>query len=107
MRCVNMDFHDFSNLWIPNTKTLYRAVQLFEPKTLIIVRFYFLYHLHGIKVDVCVLYLKQQDPKIIIIQVLRLFRYALSYFGFYTLEQAGSSQERVSGSAQNPTNYQV
>ena len=59
MRCVNMDFHDFSNLWIPNTKTLYRAVQLFEPKTLIIVPIYFLYHLHGIKVDVRVLYLKQ------------------------------------------------
>ena len=59
MRCVNMDFHDFSNLWIPNTKTLYRPVQLFEPKTSINVQIYFLYRLHGIKVGVRVLYLKQ------------------------------------------------
>ena len=59
MRCVNMDFHDFSNLWIPNTKTLYRAVQLFEPKTLITIPFYFLCRIRGIKVDVPVLYLKQ------------------------------------------------
>ena len=59
MRCVNMDFYHFSNLWIANTKTLYRLVQLFEPKTSIIVQIYFLYRLHGIKVDVRVLYLKQ------------------------------------------------
>ena len=28
-----MDFHDGSNLGIPNTKSLYRPVQLSEPKT--------------------------------------------------------------------------
>ena len=33
MHCVNMDFHDFSNLWIPNTQTLYKTVPLYIPKT--------------------------------------------------------------------------
>ena len=54
-----MDFHDFSNLWIQNTKTLYRPVQLFEPKTLIIVPIYFICRVHGIKVDIRILYLKE------------------------------------------------
>ena len=103
MRCVNMDFYDFSNLWIPNTKTLYRPVQLFEPKTLIIVPIYVVCRLHGIKVDIPILYLKEQDQKIIIIQVRSVFHYGLSYFGFYNLELAGSSHEKVSRSAHNPT----
>ena len=98
-----MDFHDFSNLWIPNTKSLYRPVQLFDQKPSIIVPIYFLCRLHGIKVDVCVLYLNQYDRIIIIIQVLRVFRNSLLYFGLYTLDLAGSLHKRVSESAQNPT----
>ena len=35
-------------------------------------------------------------------EVLRVFRYALLYFGLYTLDLAGSSHKRVSESAQNP-----
>ena len=41
--------------------------------------------------------------KRIIIQVLRVFRHSLLYFGLYTLDLAGSSHKRVSESAQNPT----
>ena len=98
-----MDIHDFSNLSSPNSMTLYRHVQFFEPKTSTNIPISFVRLLHGIRVYVCVLYLKHQDRKRIIIQVLRVFRYSLLYFGLYTLGLAGSSQKRVSESAQNPT----
>ena len=98
-----MDFHDCSNLSIPNTMTLYRPVQLSEPKNSTNILISFVHHVHGIRVDVCVLYLKHQDRKRIFIQVLGVFRYALLYFGLYTLDLAGSSHKRVPESAQNPT----
>ena len=81
--------------------TLYRPVQLSVPKTSTNIPFSFVRPLHDIRVDVCVLYLKHKDQKIIIIQVLRVFRYALLYFGLYTLDLAGSSHKRVSENAQN------
>ena len=74
---------------------------MFEQKPSIIVPIYFVCRLHGIKVDIPILYLNEKDKKIIIIQVLRVFRYGLSYFGFYNLELAGSSHEKVSRSAHN------
>ena len=57
-RWVTMDFHDGSNLGIPNTKSLYRPIQLSEPKTSINVPLSFVRRLHGIIVDIHVLYLK-------------------------------------------------
>ena len=98
-----MDIHDCPNLSSPNTMTLYRHVQFFEPKTSTNIPISFVRLLHGIRVDVCVLYLKHQDRKRIIIQVLRVFRYALLYFGLYTHDLAGSLHKRVSETAQNPT----
>ena len=83
--------------------TLYRPVQLSGPKNSTNIPISFVSRVHGIRIDVCVLYLNQYDRIIIIIQVLRVFRYALLYFSLYTLDQAGSSHKRVSESAQNPT----
>ena len=98
-----MDFHVCSNLSIPNTMTLYRPIQLSVPKTSTNIPISFVRLLHGIRFDVCVLYLKHQDRKRIIIQVLGVFRYALLYFGLYTHDLAGSLHKRVSETAQNPT----
>ena len=53
-----MDFHDGTNLGIPNTKTLYRPDQLSEPKTSINIPLSFVRRLHGITVYICILYLK-------------------------------------------------
>ena len=97
-----MNFHNFSKLSIRNTMTLYRHVQLSEPKTSTNISISFVHRLHGIRVYVCVLYLKHQDRKRIFIQVLGVFDKALLYFGLYTLDLAGSSHKRVSESAQNP-----
>ena len=75
-------------------------VHLSEPKTSINIPISSGDHLLGLRFDLGVLYLSNQDLKMIIPQAV-MFNCALSYFDDDTLELTGISHERVSGSAQN------
>ena len=71
------------------------------PKTSVHVPIFSGRRLLGIRDNIGVLYLSHLYGKIGIPQVLFVFHLALSYFDFDTLELVGTSNERVTGSAQN------